>query len=70
MLDRLEASLPARERKIRVTAFAQARAYIPQLAARGYTAPPPIQASFPKPALKGGIRVDVNIFQGRIVPDA
>ena len=69
MLDRLGASLSARERKKRATAFAQARAYIPQLAASGCIAPPPIQASFPKPPLKGGVRVDVNVFEGRIVPD-
>lgn len=70
MLERLETSLSARERKKRATAFAQARAYVPQLAASGCTAPPPLQASFPKPPLKGGIRVDVNVFEGRIVPKA
>jgi hypothetical protein len=70
MLDRVEASLSARERKKRAVAFAQARAYVPQLGASGCMAPPPIQASFPKPALKRGIRVDVNVFEGRIVPDA
>jgi hypothetical protein len=70
MLDHVEASLSARERKKRQTAFSQARAYVPQLAATGCTAPPPVQASFPKPALKGGIRVDVNLFEGRILPDA
>jgi hypothetical protein len=39
-----------------------------QLAACDFTAPPPVQQSFPKPALKGGVRVDVNVFEGRIVP--
>jgi hypothetical protein len=68
MLDRLEAKLTARERQLRLAAFAQARAYVPQLAASGYTAPPKLQVSFPKPALKGGIRVDLNVFEGRIVP--
>lgn len=68
MRGRLESRLAPRERQIRQHAFAQARAYVPQLAASGYTAPPKLQASFPKPALRGGIRVDLNVFEGRIVP--
>jgi hypothetical protein len=68
MLTRLEAKLTASERQVRAHAFAQARAYIPQIAATGYTAPPPLQRSFPQPPLMGGIRVDLNIFSGRIVP--
>src|SRR5258708_17519835 len=68
MLTRLEAKLTVGEQQIRQQAFAQARAYIPRLAATGYAAPPPLQRSFPQPPLQGGIRVDLNIFSGRIVP--
>jgi hypothetical protein len=68
LLVRLEAQLSIRERKKRETAFAQARAYVPQLAASGFMAPPPVQASFPKPPLKHGVRVDINVFEGRIIP--
>jgi hypothetical protein len=68
MLTKLEARLTANERQARQQAFDQARAYIPQIAASGYSAPPPLQHSFPQPALQGGIRVDLNIFSGRIVP--
>jgi hypothetical protein len=68
MLTRLEAKLTTQERQARLQAFAQARAYIPQIAATGYTAPPPLQRSFPQPPLQGGIRVDLNIFSGRILP--
>ncbi len=68
MLTKLEAKLTVSERQARQQAFAQARAYVPQLAASGYTAPPPLQRSFPQPPLQGGVRVDLNIFSGRIVP--
>jgi hypothetical protein len=68
MLDRLEAKLTDTQRQQRQTAFAQARAHVPRLAAAGVSAPPKMQFSFPQPPLKGGIRVDINIFEGRIVP--
>jgi hypothetical protein len=68
MLARLEAKLTPRERHLRQTAFAQARAHVQRLAAAGVSAPPKLQFSFPQPPLQGGIRVDVNIFEGRIVP--
>jgi hypothetical protein len=68
MLARLEAKLTATERQQRQTAFAQARAHVPRLAAAGVSAPPKMQFSFPQPPLKGGLRVDINIFEGRIVP--
>src|SRR5207245_724642 len=68
MLARLEAKLTAAELQQRQTAFVQARAHVPRLAAAGVSAPPKLQFSFPQPPLKGGIRVDVNIFAGRIVP--
>ena len=68
MLKELEAKLTERENQVRQQAFAQARAYIPHLAASGYTAPPPLQRSFPQAPLKGGVRIDLNLFEGRIVP--
>jgi hypothetical protein len=68
MLTELEAKLTEREKQVRQLAFAQARAYIPRLAASGCRAPPPLQRSFPQPALKGGVRVDLNIFEGQIIP--
>ena len=68
MLARLEAKLTAAERQQRQTGFAQARAHVPRLATAGVSAPPKLQFSFPQPPLKGGIRVDINIFEGRIVP--
>lgn len=68
MLARLEAKLTPTERQQRQTAFAQAQAHVPRLAAAGVSAPPKMQFSFPQPPLKGGIRVDLNIFEGRIVP--
>jgi hypothetical protein len=68
MLDRLEGKLTAREREVRQRAFAQVRAYVPQIGATPHEAPPIIRKSFPQPALPGGVRVDLNIFEGRIVP--
>jgi hypothetical protein len=42
MLDQVEKKLSERDRRIRLEAFAQARAFVPQLAASNFTAPPPL----------------------------
>ena len=68
MLTKLEAKLTPTELQVRQHAFAQARAYVLQIAASSYSAPPPLQRSFPQPPLQGGVRVDLNIFSGRIIP--
>src|SRR4051794_33959939 len=43
MLDRLEGKLTPTERQQRQTAFVQARAHVPRLAAAGVSAPPKMQ---------------------------
>ncbi len=69
MLSALEEKLSSREKEIRKKAFAQAREHVVRLAKVGLIAPPKQQFSFPQPPLKGGRRVDINIFEGRFISD-
>jgi hypothetical protein len=65
MLDELHAKLTPAEQRERERAFAEARSYIAQVAAAGGASTPPrVSKSFPRKALKGGIRVDIEVLAG------
>jgi len=65
MLDELRAKLTSAEQRMRERAFAEARSYIAQAAAAGGACTPPrVSKSFPRKALWGGIRVDIEVLTG------
>ena len=68
-IDELEGKLTESEREERELGFRQIREHVRRLAAAGGMDAPHLP-SFPKPPLKGGIRVDLEILAGRAcVPD-
>jgi hypothetical protein len=68
MLDDLAAQLTDAELQARQAAFAQARAFISRAAQAGGVGP--IKKSFPFKAVRGGIRVDIEVQKGTaVVPD-
>jgi len=69
MLDDLAAQLTDAELQARQDAFAQAREFIHRAVQAGGVGA--IKKSFPRKAVRGGIRVDVEVQKGiAFVPDA
>ncbi len=65
MLDELHQKLTRAEQRMRERAFAEARGYIAQVAAAGGACTPPrVSKSFPRKAVRGGIRVDIEVLTG------
>src|SRR5207249_11132287 len=69
MLDELAAQLTDAELQARQDAFAQAHEFISRAAQAGGVGP--VKKSFPRKALRGGIRVDIEVQEGiAFIPDA
>jgi len=68
LLDELAAQLTAAELQARQDAFVQAREFIDRAASAGGVGP--VKKSFPRKAVRGGIRVDIEVQRGMaFIPD-
>jgi hypothetical protein len=63
LLDRLEAKLTPSERRVREEGFRQAREFVRTRPAEGGL-DAPVEKSFPRRKLQGGIRVDLVVITG------
>jgi len=64
MLDQLWDVLPATEQRVRADCFAHARQFLRKAAERGGMVAPTLK-SFRNPKLKGGVRVDIEVWTGQ-----
>lgn len=64
LLDRLEEQLTAAERRDRQEGLRQAREFVKRAGEQGGL-DAPVERSFPRKKLRGGIRIDVVVFTGR-----